>query len=76
MAKKMKLRGCPFCGSPAHWCKGDKKTRMNDRVQCLECFAEIEGDHKPMSALSVWNTRVMDHYTTGDRQVNIEGENL
>lgn len=76
MAKKLKLRGCPFCGAACHWTKGDKKTRMPDRVQCTECFAEIEGNHDPMSALNIWNTRVMDHFTDGDREVNIEGANL
>ena len=77
MAKKMTLKACPFCASPAYWTKGDRNTRMNDCVRCLECFAEIEGDHKPMSALEAWNTRSSSYVISkNDRMVNIEGENL
>lgn len=76
MAKKLKLRGCPFCGAKAYWTKGDKIIGIKDMVQCTECWAEIEGDYNCKSALQIWNTRVMDHYTAGDREVNIEGENL
>lgn len=77
MAKKMKLSGCPFCGGKAFWRKGDKQTKMNDNVTCHECFAEIEGDYTPMSALEAWNRRTADHFVhKNDREVNIEGENL
>lgn len=77
MAKKMSLKACPFCAAKAFWCRGDRKTKMNDRVQCLECFAEIEGDYKPMSALEAWNTRCSSYaISQNDRLVNIEGENL
>lgn len=77
MAKKMILKGCPFCASPATWTKGNKETRMNDRVMCLECFAEIEGTYKPMSALEAWNCRASGYAVSHhDRVVNIEGENL
>lgn len=77
MAKKMTLKACPFCASKAIWHKGNKEVRMNDRVQCLECFAEIEGDYKPMSALEAWNTRCSSYaISQNDRLVNIEGENL
>ena len=77
MAKKLKLSGCPFCGGKAFWRKGNKDTRMNDCVQCLECFAEIEGDYKPQSALEKWNMRTADYYVhKNDREVNIDGENL
>lgn len=77
MAKKMTLKGCPFCASKAYWTKGDRETKMNDRVQCLECLAEVEGDYFPMSALAVWNTRYSGYeIAKNDRLVNIEGENL
>lgn len=75
MAKKIKLRGCPLCGAKAHWTKGDKGTRMLDRVECSECFLALEGHYQPQSALAAWNTRIMDMYIE-DREVNIEGENL
>lgn len=77
MAKKMTLKACPFCAGKASWAKGDRNTRMNDRVQCLECFAEIEGDYHPQSALEMWNTRSSSYcISKNDRLVNIEGENL
>ena len=77
MAKKMTLKACPFCACKAYWTKGDRNTKMNDRVQCLECFAEIEGDYTPMSALEAWNTRCSSYVISqNDRLVNIEGENL
>lgn len=77
MAKKMTLKACPFCAAQAFWAKGNRDTRMNDRVQCSECFAEMEGDYKPMSALEAWNTRSSGYaISQNDRLVNIEGENL
>ncbi len=50
MVNKIKLKACPFCATRAIWYKGDKNTRMPDRVQCLGCCVEIEGDYEPMSA--------------------------
>lgn len=77
MAKKMTLKACPFCAAKAYWCKGDRNTRTNDLVQCSECPAEVEGDHRSMSALEAWNTRSSGYaISQNDRLVNIEGENL
>lgn len=77
MAKKLTLKGCPCCGSKAYWCKGNKETRMNDLVQCLECSLMMKGDYIPQSALDKWNWRVMDYIIQkNDREVNIDGDNL
>lgn len=77
MAKKRKLKGCPFCGGKAHWRKGNKETRMPDYVGCLDCSAVIEGEYKPMSSLEMWNIRTADYCVMkNDREVNIDGENL
>lgn len=77
MAKKMKLLGCPFCGSKAYWVIGNAETKTNDLVQCQNCWAEIEGTHEPMSALAAWNYRTASHFVhKNDRDVTIEGENL
>lgn len=75
MAKKLVLKGCPLCGSKAYWTRGDKSTKMTDRVMCLECSLSIEADYRPQSALELWNMRVSD-YQAETRDVNIEGENL
>lgn len=75
MTKKLKLLGCPCCGAKAFWFKGDDNTRMEDRVQCLECFLEVAGDYTPQSALEKWNWRVLSHCIQ-NREVNVEGENL
>lgn len=47
-------KDCPFCGCKAHHNEGDAATRLEERVSCLSCFAEITGE----GALEVWNTRV------------------
>lgn len=73
MAKKIKVNGCPCCGNTAFWTKGNKDTRMIDRVQCSECFLEIEGTYKPLSSVEKWNFRVLDHYIK-DTYYNIDGE--
>lgn len=49
---------CPFCGGEAYHQLGARKLRITDKVQCLTCFAEVEGTHDPQSALAVWNKRV------------------
>lgn len=48
-------RLCPFCGGQAHHTLGARQIRILDRVQCLSCFAEIEGTYDPNSALIKWN---------------------
>lgn len=75
MAKKILLHGCPCCGEKAHWTPGDKNTRQPDRVQCLDCFLEIEGTYEPMSAVHKWNFRVLNHLTK-DSYYNILGEKI
>ncbi|QQV91936.1 hypothetical protein vBKpMFBKp34_078 [Klebsiella phage vB_KpM_FBKp34] len=77
MAKILILKGCPFCGERAHWTKGNKETKITDRVSCLGCCAEVEGDYKPQSALELWNYRTADYYVSkNDRSVTVEGKNL
>lgn len=46
---------------------------MNDRVQCHECFLEMEGDYEPQSAVKLWNFRVNDSYIK-DTVYNIDGD--
>ncbi len=75
MEKTLILKCCPFCGGKAFWRKGNKLVRMNDNVTCHECFAEIEGDYTPMSALEPWNRRTADN-SKNDREVTIGEENL
>lgn len=58
----MKLKCCPFCGGKAHWRKGSSDVKMNDNVTCQSCFAEIDGDYEPLSALKAWNERISYHY--------------
>ncbi|QIG62890.1 hypothetical protein SEPL_277 [Salmonella phage SE_PL] len=48
---------------------------MNDRVQCLTCFLEMEGDYEPMSAVLSWNMRVHDSYIQ-DSVYSIDGERI
>ncbi len=62
MSQEVIVFGCPCCGSKAHWTPGNKDVRMNDRVQCYECFLEMEGDYEPQSAVKSWNFRVLDNY--------------
>lgn len=50
-------RLCPFCGGAAHHTLGARQIRILDRVQCLTCFAEIEGTYEPESALKKWNAQ-------------------
>ena len=77
MVNKIKLKACPFCATRAIWYKGDKNTRMPDRVQCLGCCVEIEGDYEPMSAIDSWNSRASDHYISqNDYFIDIGSENL
>lgn len=73
MAKKITINGCPCCGAPAFWIIGNRDTRCNDRVQCLECDLEMEGDYRPQSAVEKWNWRVAGHFIKA-RTWNIEGE--
>lgn len=73
MAKKITIQGCPLCGCPAHWVKGNRDTRMPDVVQCLECGLELEGDYTPQSAVEKWNFRVLSHYMQATVW-NIDGE--
>lgn len=73
MAKKIKVCGCPCCGTSAFWCKGDKQTRMLDFTECSNCGLRVEGDYEPQSSLELWNTRVMDHYVE-NCYYNIDGE--
>lgn len=75
MAKKITIQGCPFCGHKAFWTKGNRDTRMNDRVCCLNCDAEIEGDYTPQSAVEKWNFRVLDHHVESVTY-NIDGERV
>lgn len=48
-------RRCPFCGGKAHHTLGARRLRIPDAVQCLGCFAEIQGTYDPNSALEKWN---------------------
>lgn len=73
MAKKLTINGCPCCGHPAHWIIGNRDTRCSDRVQCLDCGLELEGDYTPQSAVEKWNWRVMEHYVKS-RMWNINGD--
>lgn len=73
MSKQVIVFGCPCCGSKAHWTKGNRDVRMNDRVQCHECFLEMEGDYEPQSAVKLWNFRVNDSYIQ-DSVYNIDGD--
>ncbi|WNV47256.1 hypothetical protein ENKO_147 [Klebsiella phage fENko-Kae01] len=75
MSKQVIVFGCPLCGSKAFWTKGNAETRMNDRVQCLTCFLEMEGDYEPMSAVLSWNMRVHDNYIQ-DSVYSIDGERI
>ena len=53
------IKDCPFCGNKAHYVEAvavDKLTAP-DYVQCLECWAEMEGDGTSNSALIKWNKR-------------------
>lgn len=51
------VKGCPFCGSkPVH--KEQTDVTTPDYVICQECWAEMEGDGTPDSALEKWNKRV------------------
>lgn len=75
MSKKIKIYGCPCCGSKAHWTKGNKDVRMNDKVQCLECFLEMEGDYEPLSSVYAWNNRVQE-YSVQDSLYNIDGTRI
>lgn len=75
MSKKIVIHGCPLCGEKANWTKGDRDTKMNDRVQCLNCFLELEGDYEPLSAVHSWNFRVLDHLVK-DSVYNIDGERI
>ena len=72
-SNQIKVYGCPCCGSEAYWTKGNKDVRMNDRVQCLECFLEMEGDYEPQSAVKAWNVRVLENFTK-DTVYDINGE--
>lgn len=75
MSKKITVKGCPCCGEPAYWCKGNSETRMTDRVQCLSCSLEVEGDYTPQSSIVIWNYRVLDHYVQ-DTVYNIDGDKI
>lgn len=57
MAEEKKALSCPFCGGRSHHILGARQIRMPDVVNCLDCFAEIQGTYEPESALIKWNTR-------------------
>lgn len=69
MIEKIILKACPFCATPAMWHKGDEATRMEDRVHCLGCFAEVIGDYTPMSSLDSWNSRASGGYVEANGRV-------
>jgi hypothetical protein len=75
MSKKITVKGCPCCGEKAYWCKANRDIRMYDRVQCLSCSLEVEGDYTPQSAVEIWNHRVLDHYCQ-DTVYNIDGDQI
>lgn len=51
---------CPFCGSVAIHTVADRSVKMIDMVVCTgkDCFAQIESNYNPGSALEMWNRRV------------------
>lgn len=73
MSKKFIIKGCPCCGEKAYWIKGNRDTKTVDKVVCLSCFLEIEGDYKPQSSVNEWNKRVADYYIK-DSIYNIDGD--
>ena len=49
---------CPCCShTRIAYSIGDRSTRTNDRLECLECGLVMETDYESYSAFKKWNTR-------------------
>ena len=58
MNDNYELEACPFCGGDGQ-IKVIVKPYKHGWVGCSECHVYINWNHDPMSAIAVWNKRVV-----------------